>query len=95
MPKRSKIVIDPKVEAELRVSTAIDNLMEMYYEEEREAFFGDCYGERCRSYKAFVKELKKHVFYSLIVLKYNGDQEAIENVINEYWDIHREDLDEL
>ena len=38
-------------------------------------------------------ELKKHIFYSLVVLSYNGDTNAIQAWFQEYWDEIGENYD--
>ena len=39
-----------------------------------------------KSPQSLMAELKKYIFYSLVVLRYNGDTNAIQAWFQEYWD---------
>lgn len=72
--------------AEIRMNTATDKVVDYMFREEDRHFRENLDEEDKKDPTIFIKKLKEHIFYSVVVLKYKGDANKINEWINIYWE---------
>lgn len=80
--------------AEIRMNEATDKMVDYMYREEDRHFREWLDEEDKKDPKIFIAKLKEHIFYSVVVMKYRGDAEKINEWINIYWEENGEPDDE-
>jgi hypothetical protein len=74
------------INSKRRVTIHTQKVVEYMYKEEDNHFRESIDECHTKSPQSLMAELKKHIFYSLVVLRYNGDTNAIQAWFQEYWD---------
>ena len=74
------------INSKRRVTIHTQKVVEYMYKEEDNHFRESIDERHTKSPQSLMAELKKHIFYSLVVLRYNGDTNAIQAWFQEYWD---------
>ena len=72
----------------LRLYDEADKVVEYMYRKEEASFLSSIEVEDTKD--VFIFKLKKHIFYSIIVIKYKGNSRHINEWFNEYWYRHCE-----
>ncbi len=74
-----------KISNQDRINTATDTVIDYMYKNEDKHFRENLDEEDLKNSACFVKKIREHIFYSLVILKYKGDAKAINEWLNEYW----------
>jgi hypothetical protein len=76
------------------MNTATDKVVDYMFREEDRHFRENLNEEDKKDPTTFIAKLKEHIYYSVVVLKYKGDADKINEWINIYWEENGEPLDE-
>lgn len=72
------------------MNTAMDKVLEYMWIQEDEHFVQYYLNdEDTKNIDLFTKKLKEHILYHVIVMANNGDEEAIDKCIKNYWEQHK------
>lgn len=80
--------------AELRMNEATEKVVDYMYREEDRHFREWLDEEDKKDPTIFMEKLKEHIFYSVVVMKYRGDTQKINEWFNMYWEENGEPDDE-
>lgn len=76
------------------MNAAIEKICDMYYREEERHFREWIEDEEKKDKTKFVNKLKDHILYSIMTLILKGDENAVKDWVEKYWDENREDDEE-
>jgi len=80
------------------MNQATENIVDYMYENENIHFLEWIEEEDYKNKVVFMTKLKTHIFYSVIVLKFKGNMQEIDDWCENYWEEHKdtdEDIIEL
>jgi hypothetical protein len=81
-------------QSQLRINIATDKVVDYMYKEEDRHFRESLDSEDYKDSVRFIVKLKEHIVFQIIVLKLQGDEKAIKEWVDEYWDLYGEPDDE-
>jgi hypothetical protein len=79
---------------QIKMNEATDKVVDYMYREEDRHFREWLDEEDKKDPHTFMAKLKEHIFYSVVVLKYKGDEDKINEWFNIYWEENGEPDDE-
>lgn len=77
-----------------RINKATDKVVEYMYREEDRHFREWINEDDKKDSVIFLKKLKEHILYSVVVLKYKGNVKEINEWLQQYWDENGEEEEE-
>ena len=69
-----------------RINNATDKVVDYMYKNEEKHFRENLTDDDLKNSEGFLKKLKDHIFYSVMVLIHKGDAKTINVWLNEYWE---------